>query len=726
MAFKPVRQLSAILEQENYEPTLSWAFRVMLALNVPLVCLPLFFGFSFAVIWAAFGGYMLALIDYRGMHHKKIVVQSVATVIVFCSGVSGMLVASSVWLSVVLMFALGVFAALIRNWRDYGSTIGVAAGFFFLFGIAYPLPLNDIAERGIYLLAGCAWAITITLLSFQLQPANPLKRSIARIWRANTDLLDAILSENDTHHVIKKEMEVRSLTDHSADLFNRRTNKKGTGGHYEIFMELRRLAAVFSAALSAIHEEMEILRGRRDGSFEEAAIQKTVSSLAQASARMAIVVFNSRPEDLTVAGVRIKRFEVAVQLLKDSFNKIKPGQNEEKALLHFISALELAHDCLTKSLHLLEKKINTGKSDHIESYRLSLQNFTAGLNLRVFGTMVETLRSVSAEQLKYALRVAFALSVGVFIFKFYNIDHGYWIPLTLIIVIQPYYGATRKKGLERIIGTVAGTVLGGLVMLLPLPHNAVVALLVLVSFLVAYYLRNNYKVGVFFVTVMMVILLQLSQQASWQLIGWRVLSTLLGAILAFVATYIFWPVWEKQRFPVLLKDALLQVSAYLQEVIRMFNGDKLAHENWYRARRMAEAANSAVFASVQRMMEEPERERHFVDEHFAMVGMLIRSTREITSAALLARENKTTPAASVPAVFAREIFLLFQSLAQNGSYQKLSHIASGFDAVKKCLNTPEMQSAANALLRNEFEKIVFELEAFYKLRAELETKKAEG
>ena len=35
---------------------------------------PLFKGFSDEVIWAAFGAYMLSLIDYRGTHYKKILI----------------------------------------------------------------------------------------------------------------------------------------------------------------------------------------------------------------------------------------------------------------------------------------------------------------------------------------------------------------------------------------------------------------------------------------------------------------------------------------------------------------------------------------------------------------------------------------------------------------------------------------------------------------------------
>ena len=63
MLFKPVKQINTILKQQYFEPTISWSLRVVLALNVPLIVIPIYKGFSYEVIWSAFGAYMLSLID---------------------------------------------------------------------------------------------------------------------------------------------------------------------------------------------------------------------------------------------------------------------------------------------------------------------------------------------------------------------------------------------------------------------------------------------------------------------------------------------------------------------------------------------------------------------------------------------------------------------------------------------------------------------------------------
>lgn len=716
MRFQPVKQINSIITQEYFEPTISWAFRVVLALNVPLIIIPIHKGFSFEVIWAAFGAYMLSLIDYRGQYYKKIIIQCVEAFLMFCAALLGMGVAGSITLSIIMMFLIGIFAALIRNWSDYGSSIGVAVGFFFLLGLAYPLPFERSVECGLYLLIGAAWSILMTIVSFPLTPSNPVRRSVARIWQANTDLLDTIILDQASEtkanisKITEKEMAVRKAINHSVDLFSRRKKTRLKAQHYDMMMELRRTSALFGATLNVMYEELEVMNGPAFKDIRDSVLYKTLSAFGQASARMAIVIFTFRADDVTMAKVRVKRCSVAIELFKESCKELKLSEKENRSLQHFIETLNKAEGFLQQSILQIEEKLNFKKSDYLENYKLSINNFLAGLKPRAVLELIKELINVNSEQFRYALRVAFVLSIGVFIFKFFKIDHGQWIALTILIVIQPYYGATRKKGIERVIGTVLGIIAGGVIMLLPLPHEAFVVMLVVVSFFVAYFLRNNYKVGVFFVTIMMVILMQLSQQSSLQLIGWRVLSTLIGSVLALLAGYVFWPVWEKERFPNLLSEALLKNKNYLGQTIRFFN--KETTETWYKYRNRAEEANTNLFACVQRMFEEPESVRNTVDVNFAMVGVNIRIAREITSVALaMDRKNFASPSKELND-FKREITILFEWIAENALIKEKALTLPDFNTVKETLKAKVFEENKQfQFIKNELEKIIFELEA---------------
>ena len=281
----------------------------------------------------------------------------------------------------------------------------------------------------------------------------------------------------------------------------------------------------------------------------------------------------------------------------------------------------------------------------------------------------------------------------------------------MIIVIQPYYGATRKKGLERIIGTALGILLGGIIMLLPLPHNVFVGLLVIISFFVAYFLRNNYKVGVFFVTVMMVVLMQISQQGSWELIGWRLLSTFIGSALALLASYAFWPVWEKQRFPSLMYNAIKQNKNYLNQVILYFNGELPKDQSWHKNRRLAEAANNDVFACIQRMYEEPERVRKQVDLSFAKVGVSIRITREITALTLALKDVKDASFQKQLKQYLQQIEPVFYWVEKHIKETTITDNVPDFTETNDTLLATEfMKKEELHFIKVELEKIVFELE----------------
>lgn len=723
MRFKPIKQLNAILTQEYFEPTVSWAFRVVLALNVPMIILPLWKGFSYEVVWAAFGAYLLSLTDYRGLHYKKIVIQGLETVLIFCSGMLGMLLASSLWLSVLAMFFVGLFAAFIRNWSDYGSSIGVAVGFFFLFGLANPQPIDQALVYGAYLLLGAAWAIFITVLSFPLRPSNPVKRSVARIWKANTDLLDAMIelrsvpSEAISKTITTKEMSLRTAINQSVNLFERRQQASNTKvQHYDILIDLRRLAAFFGGALSSMHEELEELKKSEIEEWREATLYKTLAALAQASARLAIVIYTARPEDLTLAKVRTQRVTIAIDLFKEDLKTWQGNEREKLAWQHFTDSLEKAHDYLNESLALLNQKMELRRGEYFESYKLTYNNFVAGVKSWIIVDFLKNLFNINSDQFRYALRVAVVLCIGVFFFKFFEMSHGYWIPLTVIIVIQPYYGATRKKGLERVIGTVAGIVLGGVIMMLPLSHWTFVVLLAVVSFFVAYFLRNNYKVGVFFVTIMMVVMMQLSQQASWDLIGWRVLATLIGSVLALLAGYVFWPVWEIQRFPALISTSLQQTRSYLEQVIKFYNGELKPGENWYKQRRMAEEANNNSFACVQRMMEEPQRRQQQVDQCFAIVGVLIRMTREITSIALIADEKRSSTQLEALTGYRAAIHQCFEQEISRVLNAEARQTKPDFSLIKNKLSALNSSGQEDLhFIKTELAKIIFELETLNRI-----------
>ena len=108
----------------------------------------------------------------------------------------------------------------------------------------------------------------------------------------------------------------------------------------------------------------------------------------------------------------------------------------------------------------------------------------------------------------WAHAVAMALVVGVIVLVLGVVDipHGYWIAMTMTIVLRPYGAETQSVARQRVVGTTLGAVLAlGLALVLPawMGLAVAVALLVLV---VANALMGRYAQQVTFLTPFIVLI----------------------------------------------------------------------------------------------------------------------------------------------------------------------------------------------------------------------------
>jgi uncharacterized membrane protein YccC len=153
--------------------------------------------------------------------------------------------------------------------------------------------------------------------------------------------------------------------------------------------------------------------------------------------------------------------------------------------------------------------------------------------------------SISSEAGRHALRLAIVAGVAEVIAQSAALPHGYWITLTVLIVLRPDYGSTLYRGLQRAAGTVVGAGLGVATVLLG--HFGTWALLTAlgVSLLGAYaVLTVNYLFFAIFLTDYVVVLLALLGLPADQTAVDRLIGTGVGTVLALLA-YILWPTWER-------------------------------------------------------------------------------------------------------------------------------------------------------------------------------------
>jgi uncharacterized membrane protein YccC len=150
----------------------------------------------------------------------------------------------------------------------------------------------------------------------------------------------------------------------------------------------------------------------------------------------------------------------------------------------------------------------------------------------------------SSEAGRHALRLATVSALAEVIAQGSGISHGYWIVLTIFIVLRPDYSSTLYRGLQRAAGTVVGAGLG--VATVPLVKVSLTALLcgIAVSLLAAFAVFTvNYLLYAVFLTDFVVVLLALLGLPADPTALARLVGTGIGTALAILA-YLLWPTWE--------------------------------------------------------------------------------------------------------------------------------------------------------------------------------------
>src|SRR6185312_14654125 len=151
--------------------------------------------------------------------------------------------------------------------------------------------------------------------------------------------------------------------------------------------------------------------------------------------------------------------------------------------------------------------------------------------------------------MRHATRIGVVAVPAVSFSALWGTRYEYWLTITLVLTMQPFFSLTLARALERIGGTVLGGIVGAVIAALcQTPLAMLAAIFPLALFAVAI---RQVSFGLFMmaVTPIVVLLSELEQASvsSWALAGTRALFTLAGGTLALAACLFLWPSWEPDR-----------------------------------------------------------------------------------------------------------------------------------------------------------------------------------
>ncbi len=211
--------------------------------------------------------------------------------------------------------------------------------------------------------------------------------------------------------------------------------------------------------------------------------------------------------------------------------------------------------------------------------------------------------------MRHALRMAVVGGVDVLLMYRLHLSHGVWLAMTSLIVLQPHGSGTLLKLAQRVGGTIGGGFLAALLAAVIHTEAGVIVVITVTSVLTLATYAVDYGWYSFFLTPTFV-LMSLPHLNDWHFAGVRILTTVVGAIVALTAMWLLWPEREAMQLGQLLGRGAAADAAYVRAMLRFWAvsaGDRAAADRELMAparRRCGLSINDAEEA-LDRLMQEP-------------------------------------------------------------------------------------------------------------------------
>lgn len=470
---------------------------------------------------------------------------------------------------------------------------------------------DDFYSQPIYLLVGAIWYNVISLIESILQPIRTTQQSLAlsfyklgQYLDAKAALFDPDESDGFTSQLAQlasannQLIEALNQTKHS--LFNRIKSYRGQVDIRNMLNEYFVAQDIHERA-SATHVRYQTLSEQLKHSDILFRFARILNLQAKACNKLAICIkFNQTYQ-------HDPAFEKYFSYLDESISRYQGDVKLINSLIHLLKNLQ--------SIDLLLSNINNEQelSDHYVQQQLITDELGG---LRDSWKRIKQSLTIKSALFRHAVRMSIVFFVGYSIIQFTDLQHGYWIILTSLFVCQPNYSTTKHRLRLRVLGTVAGIVIGVPLTFL-LPNTAAQLLLIILSGWLFFLFKNSqYAYATAFITLLVFFGFGLAGESSMNVAILRIAATIIGCVIAWLAVTFIWPDWKFRNLNKLIERACDDDSHYLALIGSQYLSGKTNDAQYRQVRRNVHENNADLSSLVSIMTKEPNIKQHVTEQAF--------------------------------------------------------------------------------------------------------------
>ncbi|MGY1815648.1 FUSC family protein [Blastococcus sp. SYSU D00820] len=505
--------------------------------------------------------------------------------------VVGQYAAGGGWLPVLVVALLSAVAALISA---VNSALSLGALQLLVYtalssGLVTPLPIT--AEVAFFL-AGAAWATLTTLVQAATVARDPDRTAVAAVFTRIGELLAAVGTDD-------VDEARRRLTTALNDAYDRviRSRSHSAGRN----RELSELAGVLNAAAPLVEG-------------------------AVASVRAGVPV---DPRDVTAVHALAAAVTGERELPPDRPAPLEEGAPTRRAVRH--------------GLRLVWNVVG----DPEERAGAAVPQQRPDLRTRLRDLADRTVASPDSRG--FAVRLTLCMTIAEIARQTLPLERPYWVLLTVAIVLKPDFGSVFTRAVQRGAGTLLGVLVGSL-LLSVLPRNGwVLVAMAVAAGLLPWARAANFGLFSVFQTPVIILLLDLALPGGPELVGARLVDTLVGCAIVLVIGYALWPQTWRAPLDEALRDAASALDRFVEAA---FTGSPAERR---RARRRSYRALTELQTQLQRRLAEPPPISTRAAAWWPVIVQLERTSDAVTEAVIAVRTGEPAPDLAQVAVLRKAI-----------------------------------------------------------------------
>lgn len=287
--------------------------------------------------------------------------------------------------------------------------------------------------------------------------------------------------------------------------------------------------------------------------------------------------------------------------------------------------------------------------------------------------------SLKSPALRNAARISVMLGVASLMGSALHLPKPYWILMTVLLVTQNGYGATRVRILHRAAGTLAGLTIAGITLHFHVPEGYTLLGMLFITLISYLIIRKSYGWATVGFTITAVYSIQILTLSGENFIVARLIDTLIGCLIAFGGMVWLWPQWQSGLLRKNAHDALEKD----QDAIRLILSDDPQPTPLAYQRIRVNQAHNALFNSLNQAMQEPGFNTHYLEDMKLWVTHSQFIVEHINALTTLAREH----AMLTPDLAQR--YLESCEIALQRCQQRLDYDGAGASGDANILEAPE-------------------------------------